>query len=114
MTTGELWVEHPLFPWLMTVLAWWILCSTAVMVRNWVRLRKLERHNKLLIEKIDNLDRQYQSIRREEECSSELYLGKAEIRIAEEPAAIEETDEDRDNVPTSECENQERERVGTT
>lgn len=87
MSTGELWVEHPLFPWLIIVLAWWVLCSTVVMVRNWVRLRKLERHNKSLIERVDNLARQYQSNRYKEDYTGELRSGEAGIRITEESAA---------------------------
>ena len=127
MTTGELWVAHPLFPWLMIILSWWVLCSTAVMVRNWVRLRRLERHNKLLqkmlVEGVESVARRTTAIENrilkpipsEEECPSELRSEEAGIRIAEQSAAaVEETEENGDYVATRECEDQKRARVGST
>lgn len=126
MTTGELWITHPFLPWLMIVLAWWVLCATVVMVRNWVRLRRLEQHNKLLqdmvVEGVGSLARRVKSIERTSqpvespaECPSELRSGEAGIRITEEPAAaIEETEENGDNVATRECEDQKRESVRGT
>ena len=127
MTIGELWVAHSLFPWIMMILAWWVLCSTAVMVRNWMRLRRLERHNKLLQEMvvegvgslakrvtvIENRISILKPIPSEEECPSEP--GEAGIRVAEQPAAIEEeAEENGDNVATRECEDQKRAGVGST
>lgn len=50
MNIGELWVAHPLFPRLMIILTAWVGFSTVVMIHNWVRIRRLERHNKLLQE----------------------------------------------------------------
>lgn len=117
MTTGELWVV----PWLLIILSWWILCATVIMVRNWVRLRRLEQHNKFLqymvVEGVGNLAKRVTAIDRipflkpipsETECPSELRSGEAGIRITEEPAAIEETEENGDNVATRECEDQTR------
>lgn len=76
MITGEAWVVHPFFPWLMVILSWWIVCSTAVQVRNWIRLRRLEKHNKILQEMIEKFSRK-------------------ESGIEEQPAPeIEETNED--------------------
>lgn len=104
MNIGELWVAHPLFPWLMIILAAWVGFSTAAQVRNWMRIRKLEQHNKLLQEMVVGgvgyIARQVKGIQpessgREEECTSELCSGKNGIRTEEQPAAaIEETDED--------------------
>jgi len=42
MNLGELWIAHPLFPWIMGILAWWVMCSTIVMARSWTRIKKLE------------------------------------------------------------------------
>jgi len=51
MTTGELWITNPFFPWLVIALSWWVGCTTIIMVRIWSRIRKLEkRHDKLLKE----------------------------------------------------------------
>lgn len=96
MTTGELWVAHPLFPWIMIILAWWVGCSTAVMVRNWVRICKLERHNKLLqemlVEGVGSIARRV--------TAAEIFASEGERRLRErrirseepEPAAIEEAE----------------------
>jgi hypothetical protein len=48
MTIGELWVQSPLFPILVWILAAWVLFATAVFVRTWYRLLRLERYTKLL------------------------------------------------------------------
>lgn len=105
MSIGELWIAHPLFPWIMIVLAWWVLCSTIVMARNYVLICRLERHNQWLRETaarveggVRNLAKQIaipKSIERTEECTSELRSEQSGVRIEEpEPAAIEEADED--------------------
>ncbi len=128
MSVGELWVEHPFFPWLMIILALWVGFSTAVMSRNWFRIRKLERHNKLLqemtVEGVGNLAGQVRTIQNryanrpvecEEERTSEFCSGETGIR-SEEPAptAIEEADENRDHITVTEYEDQERESVRST
>ncbi len=129
MSVGELLVAHPFFPWLLSILSWWVLCSTAVMVRNWVRLLRLEQHNRLLqemiVEGVESLAKRvaaiesriqiFKPIPSEEECPSELCSGEAGIRIAEQPAAaIEEAEENGDNITTREREDQKRAGVRST
>lgn len=122
MSVGELWVAHPLFPWLMIVLAMWVGSATIVMIRSWIYIRKLQRHNKLLqemvVEGVGNLARRIKKshpVTSEEECSDELCSGKAGIRIEEQPApAIEEADEDWDESSDDTCDaDQVKERAGS-
>ena len=123
MTTGELWVAHPLFPWIMIVLGWWVLCSTAVMVRNYRLIRRLEQHNKLLqaivMEGIGHLAKQIRAIQdgipilkplgREKERTSELLSRETRVQIEEpEPAAIEEADEVGDHIAVTTSKDTER------
>lgn len=129
MSIGELWIAHPLFPWIMITLALWVACSTIVMVRNWALICRLERHNKLLQEMlvagIRNVAKQIRSIqdripilkpvRREEKRTSELCSGETGIRTEEQPAPeIEETNENGDDLAATESENAERESVRST
>lgn len=71
MNIGELWVAHPLFPWLMIVLALWVGFSTTAQVRNWVRIRRLERHNKSLQETVENIAKQVEQTNSDERCFEE-------------------------------------------
>lgn len=98
MNTGELWVAHPFFPWLVIILAAWVGFSTAAQVRNWVRIRRLERHNKLLQEMVENFVKPEQT--------------NPEKRCFEEPAAVEEWEDSPDTV-TAET-NSERTTAQTT
>lgn len=126
MSIGELWIAHPLFPRIMMVLAWWVLCSTIIMGRNYVLIRRLERHNKLLQEMaaegvrgVGNLAKQITVIQgripipkpigRTEERASEFCSEQSGVRTEEpEPAAIEEADEDGDEFAVAKNEAKER------
>lgn len=122
MPIGELWVAHPLFPWIMIILAWWVLCSTVVIARNYVLIRRLERHNKLLQKMVAEgvrLAKQTaaiesripisKSIEHTEERTSELCSEQNGIRIEEpEAAAIEEAVENGDDFTVAENEDKER------
>lgn len=119
MSVGELWIAHPLFPWIMIVLAGWVGFSTIVMVRNWTQIRKmnslLETETKI-IAKIEVIqDRILKSLGREEKRSSKLCSGKSGIRIEEQPAAaIEETEGDGNNIAITTSEDTERAGVRST
>lgn len=90
MNIGELWVAHPFFPWLMIILAAWVGSSTAAQVRNWVKIRSLERHNKLLQKMVENFAEQAK------QTDSE--------RCSEEPAAaIEEWEDHPETTATREA-----------
>lgn len=118
MTIGELWVIHPLFPWIMAILAFWVGCSTILMVRIWVKIRKLESQN--IVKRIRTIHRSQgipilKRVRRKKKRSSKFRSRKSRIRIKEpEPAAIEETKEDGNNFSVAESENKERAGVGST
>lgn len=103
MSIAESWVANPIVPWLITILVLWIIFSTMVQARNWFRIRKLERHNKLLqemlVEGVGNVARRITFI------ENRIPILKSNgIRPEEQPAAaIEETIEDWDEQPVSGC-----------
>ncbi|MHA2279767.1 MAG: hypothetical protein ACXAC5_02570 [Promethearchaeota archaeon] len=109
MTTGELWVEHPIYPWLIVILAIWVGVSTIAQIRNWMHIRRLEHHNRLLqslvTEGVGNVARQLNSIKekfdrsrknsrckRRKKSRTEQVCAKGDrVRSKmEEPAAAEE------------------------
>lgn len=48
MTTGELWVQTPLFPVMVMILGLWVLVTTVVLILVWKRCQHLEQnYNKL-------------------------------------------------------------------
>ncbi len=50
MSVGELWVQSPIFPWLLMILTFWVGTSTILMWRMWFKIKNLQNHNKLLQE----------------------------------------------------------------
>lgn len=118
MTIGELWVAHPIFPWIMAILSFWVGCSSILIVRIWVKIRKLEKQN--VARRIKTIQKSrgiaiHKRIRRKKKCSCKLCSGKNRVRIEEpEPAAIEETEEDGYDFSLVENKDKERTGVGST
>ncbi len=42
MAIGELWIAHPIFPWIMIILALWVSVATILIVRMWNKVKLLE------------------------------------------------------------------------
>jgi len=100
MNVGELWVAHPIFPWLVLILGFWVMLSTIVQARSWFFIRKLEQHNKLLqimlLEGIGSVVKRFTAI-------------ENRIRSKEQQAAAtEETVEDWDDESASGSQNSTR------
>lgn len=121
MSVGELWVGHPLFPYLVIILASWVLCSTIVIVRNWVLIFRLKRHNKLLqdmvVEGISGISKRVKKIEENpdwsgsdtgqgflKEADSSESQNEESARIPDttsEPAPTEEVRANGDHVATT-------------
>lgn len=101
MNIGELWVAHPFFPWLMIILAAWVGFSTATQVRNWVRIHRLERHNKSLQEIVENIAKQVEQADSEERCPEEPAAAIEEWETDPPNTIAAETSKERASAQTS-------------
>lgn len=116
MNIGEAWVAHLLFPWIVMILAFWVGCSTILLVRIWVKIRRLENQRKIVAKRIKPIRGKpvFKRIRREKKCLCKLCSEKSRVRIEEpKPAAIEEENEDGEHFSVVESEDKERAVVGS-
>mgnify|MGYP001567098864 CR=1 FL=1 len=47
VSVGEIWVQHPLFPWILIILCLWVICSTMIHLRSWRKIQRLEGVNRI-------------------------------------------------------------------